>query len=548
VYSQLANYQGIQEGWFGELMLEKFNVKLNIIQESGNTLTTLMEQGDLGDLVVFGAVGMDYTDCIDNGLLLDWYEDDLVEEYGPDIVRDMPAALQYNADISGGKTYGIGHGVATTSEDLQQFMYSWDLRFDYYAELGYPEIKDLDDLISVFEGMKKNHPTDDNGQETYAISLWPDWDGNMVMYVKAFVTAYWGYDELGIGNYNVDTGEFYDCLMINEDGSYGYYLQMLKFFNTLYQKGLLDPDSMTQTYSDATATISSGRTFWSIFNYAGNAVFNTEDNINAGKAMYSVCPEEATPIVYGMSTYGGNRVWTIGAKTKYPDICMAIIDYLSTADGRLESEYGPKGLMWDYDDNNKTYFTEMGKACHDDQTTIIESDDPQYAAYTGKQYKDGMQQINNITWSLDAINPRSGERYNCDYWESNQNPAAEGSIDAKWREWSGADFADEYMGNRKTADGNPAYVVGVQSKYKEGSKTADLKVVWKQVTQTIVDGSWRAIYAKSDAEFDELVQQMIKDANAYDNGNGYNACVEWSKGEAAARFEADNALRALYED
>ena len=31
VYSQLANYSGLQTGWFADLMLEKFNVKINII-------------------------------------------------------------------------------------------------------------------------------------------------------------------------------------------------------------------------------------------------------------------------------------------------------------------------------------------------------------------------------------------------------------------------------------------------------------------------------------------------------------------------------------
>ena len=33
----------------------------------------------------------------------------------------------------------------------------------------------------------------------------------MVMYVKSMATAFYGYDELGIGLYNVETGEFYDA-------------------------------------------------------------------------------------------------------------------------------------------------------------------------------------------------------------------------------------------------------------------------------------------------------------------------------------------------
>lgn len=41
-------------------------------------------------------------------------------------------------------------------------------------------------------------------------------------------------------------------------------------------------------------------------------------------------PEDASPIVYGMNTQGGDRVWSIGAKTEYPEKCMEIINYLAT--------------------------------------------------------------------------------------------------------------------------------------------------------------------------------------------------------------------------
>lgn len=41
--------------------------------------------------------------------------------------------------------------------------------------------------------------------------------------------------------------------------------------------------------------------------------------------MYPVTPEEATPCVYGLNPNGGNRIWTIGAKTKYPEKCMRFL-------------------------------------------------------------------------------------------------------------------------------------------------------------------------------------------------------------------------------
>ena len=67
-------------------------------------------------------------------------------------------------------------------------------------------------------------------------------------------------------------------------------------------------------------------------------------------------PEEAKPIVYGMNTQGGDRVTTIGAKTEYPDLCMEIINYFATPEGRMIYQYGPKGETWNYDkDGNILY-------------------------------------------------------------------------------------------------------------------------------------------------------------------------------------------------
>lgn len=119
-YSQLANFQGKQGGWFGALLKEEFNVELNIIKESDNTFATRMESGNLGDIVVFGNSGENYLAAVKAGLLLDWNSYDLLTNYGSYIKEHMPAALANNAKISGDKgiTYGIGHSVALNSEDM----------------------------------------------------------------------------------------------------------------------------------------------------------------------------------------------------------------------------------------------------------------------------------------------------------------------------------------------------------------------------------------------------------------------------------------------
>ena len=79
---------------------------------------------------------------------------------------------------------------------MTSFFYSWDIRWDLYEQLGHPSIANLDDYFNMLVDMKGICPRMRMANETYTTSIWPDWDGTMVMYIKAAATAYYGYDEL----------------------------------------------------------------------------------------------------------------------------------------------------------------------------------------------------------------------------------------------------------------------------------------------------------------------------------------------------------------
>lgn len=538
-YSQLANYSGIQTGWSATLLKDLFNVEINIVPDQDGTYETRMASGNLGDLVVWGSNGDDYKKAVAAGMLFDWEEDwgdgKLMDIYAPYLAQNYTAALETNRTINSSvgvdKVLGFGHSVAFTTGAHQSFMYSWDIRWDLYKQLGYPEITDLDSLLALFKQMKEICPKDDAGNETYAVSVWPDWDGSMVMYVKALASAYYGYDELALGHYNPQTGDYYPAL---DDGSP--YLEMLQFFNRLYRENLLDPNSMTQTYDNANEKLKNSGTFWSIFNYAGSQAYNTDAHMAAGKYMYSRVPDAATPIVYGLGDSGGNRIWSIGAKTEYPELCLAILDWLATPEGTMAINYGPRGLMWDYDAEGGMYFTELGAACNKD-TKYDLSGVEWVSPYTGKTYtlsgnfNDGKIQINNTTLNIDFVNPdpesKKGETFNKDSWESYVT-AVTYPIQEDWREWSGYTLADQYM----EARGTDSYMVAPDVPYAESQKSTELEVEWSQVTNTIKTYSWRCIYAKSEGEFNFHLSEMRRLCNQY----GYEDCVEWSKGEAAIKW------------
>ena len=525
VYSQTANYSGKLTGWFAKIMLEEFNVEMTIIpQPDPGIFDTRMEMGDLGDIVIFGGAGNQYQRAVSAGMLFDWNEDDILEEFGPYIVEHMPYALEHNADLTERITgervvYGVGHDIATDPDDIMPGLYTWDIRWDLYKALGYPEINNLDDLFTLFLDMKALSPTDINGNPTYAVSMWPDWDGDMVMYVKSFATAYFGHDEFGIGLFDVETGEFYYAT--DPDGPY---IESLRFFNRLYREGLVDPDSMVQKYEDMSKKLMADGIFFSMFDYAGSLSYNNEANLEAGKFMYSLIPNDATPISYAMNVKGGSRVWSIGANTDYPELCMEIINWLTTPVGAMTYFNGPQGLCWDYDENGHTYFTDYGEAAYRDarNTQVPEE-------WGGGMHQDGTFQANNTLWSRNADNPDSnGETYNPDFWESRRTEA-EYAIIQDWRDFTGFYDFNEYF-----KDSNYKVSYAPASGYVERRRESEFEIIWQQVTKCIVDESWKAIVeASTEAEFDRIVAGMIRMVNEYDPDG---LTRKWGEEEAAIRY------------
>lgn len=506
VYSQLMEYQGEQQGWFAKEMLDRFNVKLNYINDGSEELyDRLAAEGDLGDIVIWGTDTEQYHSAIDAGLLLDWEQNGVLEQYGNDMKQNMSKALEKNRMNSGGHIYGFGYDIAAESGEFGDFDYHPDIRWDLYEQIGKPEVTTLEDYVEVLKQMKEICPASDSGEETYGVSLFSDWDGDMVMFVKSTCTNFFGVDEFGLGFYDVDDGTFQGCL--EEDG---YYIRALRFYNELYRNGLLNPDSRTQSYDDVIADYSDGGAFFCIFGWMAAPAYNSATHTADGKMMLPLAAEDQDTLVYGLNENGGNRLWTIGSKTEYPELTMAIMNWLCTPEGRLVMEYGPKGICWDYDVD--------GNACLIDKT-----DWPEDSGYEGA-WDDGTPKFNNTTLAINTINPDSnGQTYNSEYWPNVLNKRVS-EIEERWREENNVSSIREYLSGFE-------YSVSKPNTYTSGTKPDELGNKWAEVATCVKEGSWDAIYAESEEEFEQIVFNMRQDAIA----KGYEECAQWCQNEAALR-------------
>ena len=105
-------------------------------------------------------------------------------------------------------------------------------------------------------------------------------------------------------------------------------------------------------------------------------------------------------------------------------------------------------------------------------------------------------------------------------------------IEQDWRDKTGFATADEYMGSRP-------YKLSLGTTYSESTKSDELTVLWTQVAECIKTNSWKAIYAKTDAEYDQIVADMISQAKDY----GYDECIAFQENEASLRKAAENEVK-----
>lgn len=507
LYSDLSSFQGIQQGWFAEVMEDKFNVRLNIIMADNDT-TDNRYKGAY-DLIISGSCQSEaFQEAMNQGYFLDWNDYD-TGKYAPYISKNLTSSyISYPADTSE-HIYGLYTGTSLPSDHTDP-IYSWELRYDYYEELGKPEIATLEDWVTVLAQMKENHPVNDAGEEVYGISYHNEWDDGMLFGVQDFVCAYYGYEAGGLGFYDWENRKYYGTLAMETDGSYGPYLRMLKLSNELYRKGLLNPDSETQDYNNAiTKLVADGRVLASFAAYSGSSI---------NEKLYPVIPTEAKLLAYELG-HISNRGISIDSETKYPELCMAILDYFYSPEGMMTMQYGPKGECWDYDADGLTFLTDFGSTC------LFERSTPRGPLY----FADGMPMFNISPYNLMSKNPETGEPYAFQYWtNAPAEPAGNSStasaaplndeLKRSWCEWSASASVEQYMNTLE-----PHYIAPNVS-IIHFSKT-ELSGQYEAVSDIIISQSWKAIKASDDETFNQIVQEMTAAAIQA----GYNECVTYEE-------------------
>lgn len=491
-YNVAANYQGIQPGWYGKIVKDKFNIDLNIIspQVSGDgsaLYQTRCAAGALGDLILLD--NADMLECVDAGLVRDL--SGIIENY-PNLMRYSEQIQTFNKMVGDGNgIYAIplemNNNGPTAYKDAHVYTYP-RMGWDMYQEVGAPDLKNLDDLLDCLEAIQKAHPTNENGDPAYAISMWPDWDSTYMENV-AQLTKWYGQEVNG----SILLGTDNTIAPLTDKA--GAYYKMLKFFNDANRRGLVDPDSATQDWNAVVSKMQDKRVylFWYSWQYGfWNSPTKGEEGVN-----YMEIPVADTNLYQPSNTYyGDGRVIGVGSQVSDENLAriMEFLDWYASPEGVQIQHAGTEGLVYTVNEEGKNVLTDEGLVRFSADVAVPEE-------MGGGNWNDGNNMINQwIVASVD-INPNTGETYGSDLWSSyiemNQTKTTK-----EWSEKFGAADDVEYLtkNNMMTVVASVNIALDID--------TTDISLIRKQCGDLIKDSSWRMVYAADDAEFDKMWDDM----------------------------------------
>lgn len=520
IYTEAATYEGKLDGYVGKMFKEKVGVDINVVPNSvGGTsrFETRLTTGNLGDLIVFTSQD-DFDKAIKSGAVED-ISSKLKDLPNVNRFADAVERMKNNYD---GKVYGIPTGVSLESEvtkgDPAQVP---SLRYDYYKELGSPEIPDYWGYADVIEQMVAKHPTTENGDKFYGLSMFSEWDGKSVNQIRSIAKAQGWINLTDFLNVRADSTDTEDLLAEN-----GSYLQGLKWANNFYQKGLLDPDSASQTWEDFLKKAEKGQSAMWIFGYMGDLNFNpvNKDLTAEGKGYKRVVNQTLKATDQKTNTFGDNWFWAVSANSKNKEKAYKFLDYLYSDEGSFTYENGPKGVIWDLNEDDEPYLTEIAQGNW--EAKVPEEDG---GGVVGDTFK---KRVNGASMNPNATNPlyNSSSTYNT--WKSYLLTSAS-ELDKEWM----ADHGDvlnvkEYMMENDMVVPYSGVTIPPM-KYSD-----EQQVVANQVGDVIKEMSWQMIYAKDDATFEQIEIEMIKKAKNL----GYDDCLKAEKDYAKEYFEARDAV------
>ncbi|WP_458126873.1 ABC transporter substrate-binding protein [Paenibacillus sp. Z3-2] len=381
------NWNKMQDA-VGKKITEKTGVSINaefdISSGGGNDRISLMAaSGDYPDLIFPKG---NLTRLVDAGAMVDLT--DLIEEHAPNLKKiygEHFNRLKYSNDDPSIYWIPTNGAIDQVSFDATN---GAAIQHRVVKELGYPEIKTLNDFENVLRDFYEKHPTTDDGQPTIPLTLSADGWRRMITVTDPAAMSTGG---PGDGEYFIDPDTYEAVLHYKRPEEKEYF----RWLNKMYNEGLLDKDSFVQKDDQYKSKIASGRVLslldpnWG-FSDAENALKSAgKDDMTYG--FYPVTLDDSFQRKdfqnIGFDGYG------IGITVDCEDPVRAIkfLDWMSSEEGQVLRNWGVEGEHYNVEDGVRTIPADVQERKNKDNNTFTKETGVGLYYIFGAHYGDGVK-------------------------------------------------------------------------------------------------------------------------------------------------------------
>ncbi|MCM3782440.1 ABC transporter substrate-binding protein [Neobacillus mesonae] len=360
------------------------NAEYDITSGGGDDRISLMAaSGDYPDLIYPKG---NLSRLVDAGAMIDLT--DLIEEHAPNLKKiygEHFNRLKYSNEDQSIYWLPTNGAIDQTAFDASNGV---SIQHRVVKELGYPEIKTLEDHENVLREYYEKHPTTEDGQPTIPLTLSADGWRRMITVTDPAVMATGG---PGDGEYFINPDTYEAMLHYKRPEEKDYF----RWLNKMYNEGLLDKESFVQKDDQYKAKIASGRVLSVIdpgwgYSDAENALKSAGmDDMTYGH--YPVTLNEnykrADFQDMGFDGYG------IGITVNCEDPVRAIkfLDWLSSEEGQILRNWGIEGEHYVVEDGVRTIPADVQERKNKDNSNFTKESGISLYTIFGAHYGDGVK-------------------------------------------------------------------------------------------------------------------------------------------------------------
>lgn len=312
--------------------------------EGGETKIPLMiASGEYPDLILSKGAGQ----LVEAEALVDLAP--LIEEHAPNLKKMLGDQINR---LKWSKEDPSIYVLTNAAVDDQRMNPNFGVWIQHAAvkELGYPEIKTLEDVEKIIKEYKELHPTID-GQSTIGLTVNTDeWRIQSAFLNSGFMMT-GGSDD---GEYYIDPETYEATLHYRRPVE----KEVFKWYNKMNAQGLLDTETFVQKDDQFTAKLASGRVIAAIGpDYLMHGGQSALRDAGLHERMYGVYPVTLNEdyVSHAYQSNGLQAGWGISITKDNPDPVKTIkfLDYLASDEAQVMLNWGIEGEHYEVIDGKR---------------------------------------------------------------------------------------------------------------------------------------------------------------------------------------------------